>query len=294
MGFRPSRGSLTGKNKRCNYLFASGDSTKIIRWNVKNLSVNFVACEDDIDCVEKDIVFGIKPMTNTRNNPEPFGSLKELREKCRDSARRQLRFNRRKQCVHPNDSATMRCGRTARVCFPIRLRTDSELVSLGIILCVPGFRCAGIADLTVRLFRSDMDHAVGTSGAVYAAVFLDFDRFDVVDVDHVDVADRRSVAENQGGVAQNERTASVDDELAVALHDPGDERRDGGSEIRESPLHEEIARETAAALREVAPFDITVAVIGQFGCRRALCCVAQPCDADRIASVDRYVDLFFL
>lgn len=152
LGFRPSRGSLTGKNKRCNYLFASGDSTKIIRWNVKNLSVNFVACEDDIDCVEKDIVFGIKPMTNTRNNPEPFGSLKELREKCRDSARRQLRFNRRKQCVHPNDSATMRCGRTARVCFPIRLRTDSELVSLGIILCVPGFRCAGIADLTVRLF----------------------------------------------------------------------------------------------------------------------------------------------
>lgn len=89
LGFCPIQGSLAGKKNRCNYRFSSGDNTKIIRWNAKNLSVNFVACEDDIDCVEKDIIFRIKPMMNIRNNPEPFVLLEELRKKCRESARRQ-------------------------------------------------------------------------------------------------------------------------------------------------------------------------------------------------------------
>lgn len=86
LGFRPPKGSLSGKSNPYNYRFSSDDNTAIIEWIKDNLLVHFVEFKDNIHDVEKKMIKEVKPIMNIQNNPQALQLLKDSRKECRDIA----------------------------------------------------------------------------------------------------------------------------------------------------------------------------------------------------------------
>ncbi|MDE7091155.1 MAG: hypothetical protein K2O53_05460 [Bacteroidales bacterium] len=88
LGYRPPKGSLSGKSNQFNYKFSSTDNTQIIKWIQDNLLINFVVCPSDkLNAIEKSIIQETTPIVNIQDNPRPFELLRKLREECRKIAR---------------------------------------------------------------------------------------------------------------------------------------------------------------------------------------------------------------
>lgn len=83
LGFRPEPGSLVGKKNKNNYTFSSKDEQSIISWINKNLLVNWVTMESDLDAIEYDLIKEHLPLLNIAGNPGALDELKALREECK-------------------------------------------------------------------------------------------------------------------------------------------------------------------------------------------------------------------
>lgn len=80
LGYMPPKGSL--KNSSRNYRFSQKDEIAIIRWMEKNLLVNFITLDCNIDKVEDYLIKTYKPIINISKNPCKSSVLVKLRDKC--------------------------------------------------------------------------------------------------------------------------------------------------------------------------------------------------------------------
>ena len=87
LGYRPQAGSLVGKRNQNNYKFSQSDTISIINWINVNLEICFHYCSALDDTSEKYLIAKYRPLLNWTHNPEPFYSLKKVKEQCRNTAR---------------------------------------------------------------------------------------------------------------------------------------------------------------------------------------------------------------
>lgn len=88
LGFVPSKGSLKDKKNKNNYTFSLKDETTIISWINKNLIVNWVTIEQDINSIENELIREYIPLLNISGNPGALKELTDLRNNCKKVARR--------------------------------------------------------------------------------------------------------------------------------------------------------------------------------------------------------------
>lgn len=86
LGFRPVKGSLFGKNTR-NYKFDTESTEKIRCWMKENLLVNYYVISDNLENVEKQLIYDYKPIVNIENNPNKMSIISDLRHQCVEIAK---------------------------------------------------------------------------------------------------------------------------------------------------------------------------------------------------------------
>ena len=86
LGFRPVKGSLFGKNTR-NYKFDTESTEKIRCWMKENLLVNYYVISDNLENVEKQLIYDYKPIVNIENNPNKMPIISDLRYQCVEIAK---------------------------------------------------------------------------------------------------------------------------------------------------------------------------------------------------------------
>ena len=80
LGFRPQFGSLRGKANQKNYRFSKADTCQIVSWMEKHLRVRWLRMDDtDLVQVEPAVIGELRPMLNTKHNPDRCNELAELR-----------------------------------------------------------------------------------------------------------------------------------------------------------------------------------------------------------------------
>lgn len=87
LGFRPPMGSLVGKGNQDNYRFSPADTREIISWINEHLSVSWVDVVHAYMVLEKDVINTLRPLMNTKSNPDRIPELAQLRDECRRIAR---------------------------------------------------------------------------------------------------------------------------------------------------------------------------------------------------------------
>lgn len=88
LGYTPPPGSLVGMGNQNNYKFCAQDERKIIKWINDNLLVNWVPMNEGLAEVEKDLLKKYLPLLNLAGNPEALNEVSELRESCKQVARK--------------------------------------------------------------------------------------------------------------------------------------------------------------------------------------------------------------
>ncbi|MGH9316984.1 MAG: GIY-YIG nuclease family protein [Thermoanaerobaculia bacterium] len=86
LGFRPPRGSLIGKKNTRNYTFAREDTNSIVAWIDAHLSVGFVENPAPAESVEGGAIQQLRPLLNSKHNPDALPALAALRAECRELA----------------------------------------------------------------------------------------------------------------------------------------------------------------------------------------------------------------
>ncbi|MBI6117953.1 GIY-YIG nuclease family protein [Salegentibacter maritimus] len=87
LGYTPEAGSLSGMKNQNNYRFAKEDEEKIITWINKNLLVNWVQLEEDLNSFESVLLGEYLPLLNIAGNPGALKEVRKLREHCKKIAR---------------------------------------------------------------------------------------------------------------------------------------------------------------------------------------------------------------
>ena len=88
LGYRPAAGSLKGKSNQNNYKFSPTDTQQIIKWINDHLFIRWLSLNvDEIESYEPSCISTIRPLLNTKHNPEASKELADLREECRRIAR---------------------------------------------------------------------------------------------------------------------------------------------------------------------------------------------------------------
>lgn len=82
LGFRPEKGSLTGKANKRNYKFKQRDEVEIINWINSNLIVNWLTFTGNFEKEETVIIERNLPLMNLAKNPKALKELSELRAEC--------------------------------------------------------------------------------------------------------------------------------------------------------------------------------------------------------------------
>lgn len=85
LGYRPLRGSLLGMKNLKNYRFTSSDTLEIIEWINAHLAVGWVA-GDAQEKVEAAVITHLRPLMNSKHNPDRLKELSALRALCRHIA----------------------------------------------------------------------------------------------------------------------------------------------------------------------------------------------------------------
>jgi len=86
LGYRPPAGSLINKKNKKNYTFSATDEAEIIQWINKNLLVNWVTFDGDLERIETMLISNYLPLLNTDKNPSKLPELAVLRNECREIA----------------------------------------------------------------------------------------------------------------------------------------------------------------------------------------------------------------
>lgn len=86
LGFLPEASSLVGKKNQNNYKFSAVDNQKIVKWIEKNLEIAIFPITEKFE-IEKYIISGINPLLNDTHNSLSLQELKQLKNKCRVTAR---------------------------------------------------------------------------------------------------------------------------------------------------------------------------------------------------------------
>ncbi|HEY8749954.1 MAG TPA: hypothetical protein VIM11_18365 [Tepidisphaeraceae bacterium] len=101
LGFRPEPGSLRGKANQNNYRFAKTDTAQIIDWMGVHLLVRWLAMEvPDLVNIEPMVIHDLRPLLNTKHNPDCCRELADLRELCRRIACQQANRLERGRCAY--------------------------------------------------------------------------------------------------------------------------------------------------------------------------------------------------
>ncbi len=87
LGFRPVKGSLSGKKNKRNYKFDEEDTEKIRDWIKEHLLVNYYVVSDNLEDVEKQLIYDFKPIVNIENNPNKMPIISDLRHECVEIAK---------------------------------------------------------------------------------------------------------------------------------------------------------------------------------------------------------------
>lgn len=87
LGYTPPKGSLADKKNQNNYKFSLNDETSIISWINKNLLVNWVTIEQDLNGIENRLIKEHLPLLNIAGNPGALQELTDLRNECKRIAR---------------------------------------------------------------------------------------------------------------------------------------------------------------------------------------------------------------
>ena len=88
LGYRPPLNSLADKKNKRNYKFSPSDETNIVQWINKNLLVNWVEENSDINKTETALILKYMPLLNIAKNPYAINELSLLRKECVDIANR--------------------------------------------------------------------------------------------------------------------------------------------------------------------------------------------------------------
>ncbi|MBQ4915276.1 hypothetical protein J8L85_12560 [Maribacter sp. MMG018] len=87
LGFTPEKGSLVGKKNQNNYKFSPKHQEEIIDWINKNLIVNWVEVDVNLDATEKGLLKTYLPLLNLTGNPGKLTEVTQLRDECKRIAR---------------------------------------------------------------------------------------------------------------------------------------------------------------------------------------------------------------
>ena len=82
LGLKPPRSSLVNKANKYNYKFKLADQKKIIEWINKNLIVNWIKSNEDLENLETGLILKHKPLLNLKKNPAALQELRDLRAEC--------------------------------------------------------------------------------------------------------------------------------------------------------------------------------------------------------------------
>ena len=87
LGYRPPKGSLSGKANQNNYKFSPADTQAIIDWINEHLSIRYVVMPSgEATLLEPTAITTLTPLLNTQHNPHALPELKKLRDECRKIA----------------------------------------------------------------------------------------------------------------------------------------------------------------------------------------------------------------
>lgn len=86
LGYLPPFHSLKDKKNKRNYTFSDQVEREIISWINKNLEVNWVCLDENINENETKLIMHYQPLFNLTKNPTKFRVLSQLRKKCVDHA----------------------------------------------------------------------------------------------------------------------------------------------------------------------------------------------------------------
>ena len=82
LSFRPPKGSLLNMANKRNYKFHHSDQSKIIEWINKNLKINWIEINDNLENIETGLIIRHKPLFNLAKNPAALRQLSDLRAEC--------------------------------------------------------------------------------------------------------------------------------------------------------------------------------------------------------------------
>lgn len=82
LSFRPPKGSLLNMANKKNYKFQPSDQSKIIEWINKNLLINWIEINDNLESIENSLIIKHKPLFNLAKNPSALKQLSDLRAEC--------------------------------------------------------------------------------------------------------------------------------------------------------------------------------------------------------------------
>lgn len=86
LGYLPTAGSLIGKSNQNNYKFCKADEVKIIEWIEENLEIAIFPIKEKFE-IEEYAINILQPLLNETHNPLSLQELKQLKNKCRQTAR---------------------------------------------------------------------------------------------------------------------------------------------------------------------------------------------------------------
>jgi hypothetical protein len=86
LGFRPQKGSLSGKVNKRNCKFVKEDQEKIINWINETLTVNWITVKGNLETIETELIAKYTPLINLSKNPARLQLLSDLRKECIDIA----------------------------------------------------------------------------------------------------------------------------------------------------------------------------------------------------------------
>lgn len=87
LGYTPPKGSLMGMKNQNNYKFSPKHQEEIIDWINKNLVINWVEVDDNLNSIEKELLTTYLPLLNLAGNPRKLIEVSQLRDKCKRIAR---------------------------------------------------------------------------------------------------------------------------------------------------------------------------------------------------------------
>jgi hypothetical protein len=85
--YEPKHGSLKGKKNQNNYKFSKQAEAEIIKWINKNLIINWVEANSDLNTLENQLIKNYMPLLNIAGNPGSVDKVRLLRNKCKEIAR---------------------------------------------------------------------------------------------------------------------------------------------------------------------------------------------------------------